>query len=157
MGEILSSRLTPFWKFCFPLLWGVGLGVGTFAAWFHPESWRDGGSSMERWGSLVMWLFGTPLVSWHAMRLRRVRRVHNGLTISNYRREVWVPFEAIGDVTMDRGRKGAVSITVTFLCDTALGRQAIFQPRMGWADDIVFDLRTLALRSRSAGSGVRAG
>jgi len=106
MGQLLSSRLTPFWKFCFPLIFGGGLGVATFAAWFHPDSWRDGGSAVERWGSLVMWLVGTPLFGCHAIRLRRVRRDHDGLTISDYRREVWVPFEAIADVTMHRGRKG---------------------------------------------------
>jgi hypothetical protein len=141
--------MTPFWKFCFPVLWGGGLGLATFAAWFHPESWRDGGSAMERWGSLVLWIFGTPMICRYAMRLRRVRRDHDGLTISDYRCQVWVPFEAISAVTIARGRRGAVWITVTFLRDTPLGRRATFLPRAGWAEDIVFDLRVMALRGSS--------
>ena len=148
MGQVISSRLTPFWKFCLPPLWGVGLGLATFTAWFHPESWRDGGSPMERWGSLVMWLVGTPIIISRAMELRRVRREHDGLTISDYRREVRVPFEEIADVTLHRSRRGAVSITVTFLRETPLGRRATFQPRKASADDIIFDLRTLSLRRR---------
>ena len=86
MERTISSRLTPFMKFVFPVLWGGFWGVFTIAEFRRPQP------SDLKWMSFVIWVPATLLLARLAMRLRRVRVDDRGLLISDYRQEIHVPF-----------------------------------------------------------------
>jgi hypothetical protein len=143
MERNLSSPVTFFWKFVFPIFWIGFASVATYTAWFHPERWQNGGSLGERWGTTAMLLVGSAVLVPHAARLCRVRLNEDGLTISNYWRQMHVPFAAIADVEF-RPMKGPPRVTLTFRSSTPLGRRVIFIPYADSIDVLVSDLRTRA-------------
>jgi hypothetical protein len=112
-------------------------------AWFHPERWRDHGSLSERWGTLAMLLFGAVLLLPQSAKMCQVRLEEGGLVISNYWREVYVPFLAIADVEF-RPMKGPPRVTLTFRWRTTLGHKVIFIPSVRSIDELVADLRARA-------------
>lgn len=143
MERDLSSPVTLFWKFVFPAYWIGFASLATYAAWFHPEKWRVGGSLLERWGTLAMLLFGTVALVRHATDVCRVRLHEDGLTISNYWREAQIPFAAIADVEFRR-MKGPPRVSLTFHYRTPLGRRIVFIPDARSIEVLVADLRARA-------------
>lgn len=141
MGRTLSSDLTPFWKFVFPTCIIGFLGAFTVTAIAYPER-IDGGRT---WQLGVSLLFSWPIAAivCHQMaRLRRVRVTEAGLLVSNYLREILVPWTMIADVEWVHRRRGPWYVHLSFRQHTALGRRTMFLPRWGWgSEDIVAELR----------------
>lgn len=147
MERTISSRLTPFMKFVFPVLWGGFWGVFTIAEFRRPQP------SDLKWMSFVIWVPATLLLARLAMRLRRVRVDDRGLLISDYRQEIHVPFTAIANVTYLRTIKGSQYVTITFRQTTPLGRRAVFLPAGRRDRELAAELRQRAgLAAASAGA-----
>jgi hypothetical protein len=115
--NLSSPIITLFWKFVFPACWMGLVSVATYAAWFRPEQWQNGGSPSERWGTLAMLLFGMVFLVPHAARLCRVRLSEDGLAISNWWRDAHIPFAAIADVEF-RPLRGPPRIWLTLRLPT---------------------------------------
>src|SRR5262245_42055575 len=141
--NLSSPVITLFWKFVFPFCWIGFASFGTYAAWFHPDLWRDGGSPWERFVPTAMLLLGSALLMPYAAKVCRVRLNNDGLTISNYWRAMHIPFAAIADVEF-RPVKGPPQVNLTFRYPTPLGRQVIFIPYACSIDVLVADLRAQA-------------
>ena len=123
VDRTISSRITPFVKFILPVVWGAGWGLFTIL------EFRRSQPTVVKWISLVVWVPATLLLARLVVRLRRVRIDDHGLLISNYRREIHVPFAAIANVTYLRTAVGGSQyVTVTFRHMTPLGRRAVFLP-----------------------------
>ena len=138
MERTISSRLTFFTKFVLPGLWGVGWAVFTIA------EFRRSQPSDLKWLSLVIWVPATLLLARLVVRLRRVRMDEHGLLISNYRREIHVPFAAIGNVTYLRTIHGSQYVTIWFRQQTPLGRRAVFLPAGRRDRELAAELRERA-------------
>jgi len=157
MTRNLSSPITTlFWKFVFPIFWIGFASFGTYAAWFHPEQWRNGVSPWDQWATTAMMVIGTVLLVPHAAKMCSVRLDDDGLTISNYWRQAHVPFAVIADVEF-RPMKGPPRVSLTFRCPTPLGRHVVFIPDAPSIEALVADLRTRArLHQSDAESRTRA-
>ena len=166
MERTLSSGFTPLLKFVFPVAWSGGFGYGTLTLFTHPgdvvyNGVQGSAPPDAKWLFLAMWLLGTAVLGWLAARLRRVRMDAEGLTVSNYRAEVYVPFAAIARVTQSRW-VNARPVTIEFRHETPLGRRAKFIPAARgrfafWREDeIVAELRGRAGLARGAGLATHA-
>jgi len=156
----LSVRSTFLLKFLLPPIWIAGLGYAILQLWLRPEEvLLDGeaGSGILQW--LLTGLFVASLaVLWaFVLPLKRVRLESDGLSISNYFREITVPFSAIESVRQNWLPTYRL-ITLGFRNRTPFGRRVIFMPagrsRMAFwrkdywdEDELVPELRKLATAS----------
>jgi hypothetical protein len=151
MERTVSTALTPLWKFLFPVYF-VGLAtLYTHDAIVHPE--RVGGRSwVTVLSGIGMWILAAAVIP-PAARLRRVRMDDAGLTVSNYIRQIRVPWSAITHITVERSRR-STSVTVCFRDDTLLGRRATFiPPQFKNHEKLVAEMRERA----GLGMGVEVG
>jgi len=91
-------------------------------------------------------------IYWYYVRLKKVAIDSEGLVISNYVREVRVPWRDIGKVTGNRWDK-THHVTVTFHGDTGFGSSIVFMPKFrflwpGQEHPIAQQLRDLVLMNR---------
>ena len=117
MPRVISSAQTFITKFILPFAAAAALGVGIasarsrFLPIFIPA------------GVLV---FGS--IYWYYVRLKKVAIDQDGLVISNYVREVRVPWRDVIKVTGNRWKK-THQVTVTFDRDIGFGTSIVFMPK----------------------------
>jgi hypothetical protein len=110
---------TFFLKFVLPSLWLGGFGFG--AALLRPPSDTN-------WMFLAAFAIAGLSLYWWGVRLKRVVMTHGELRISNYRREIVVPFSEIDEVTENRW-VNVHPVTVQFVRRTDFGQRIVFMPK----------------------------
>ena len=166
MQRTLSSRYTALLKFVLPPIWIALVGYAGWQLWADMDVLLEGDAGAAvlavRW--LLLALIAASLVVLFAfvLPLKRVHLTQDGLRISNYRREVTVPFRAIARVRQNWLPTFRL-VMLELRADAELGRRVIFlpagAPRMAFwradywrEDDLVSELRRLAgLMTDSAG------
>jgi hypothetical protein len=158
MKRTLSARYTALLKFVLPPIWIGLVGYAGWQLWSNPDVLLEGDAGAAalavRW--LLLALVAASLVVLFAfvVPLKRVHLTPDGLRISNYRREVTVPFRAIARVRQNWLPTFRL-VMLELRTDAALGRRVIFMPagppRMAFwradywrEDDLVSELRRLA-------------
>ena len=116
-------------KYLFTIVWIGGFGLGTLFVWLHAPTAQDGDAMPPdmRWLFLGMWIVGSALLLWSLAGLKRVRMDATQLYISNYRREIVVPFANVVDVTENRW-VNIHPVTLHFRSPTAFGQRVTFMP-----------------------------
>jgi len=119
--RVISSSLTFFYKFIFPLLWITGFGAGTITVLVaRPPDFP--------WLIFpVFWVLGSAMIYWLCGRLKRVAMDADGLVVSNYAREIRVPWGNTSGVAGSR-MINPPHITVSFDHDMSFGASVIFMP-----------------------------
>jgi hypothetical protein len=158
MQRTVSIRHTALLKFVLTPIWII---IVVYAAWqllSNPEAVlvdRESGSAMAaRWLLLALLAVSLVVLVAFVVPLKRVQLEAEGLRVSNYIREITVPFGDIARVRQNWLPTFRV-VTLNLRTDTPLGRRVIFMPagpqRMApwrsdyWReDDLVAELRRLA-------------
>lgn len=100
-----------------------------------------------KWQFLAIWVVGSAFILWGCSRLKRVRVDESGLLVSNYLKEIRIPFDDILDVTENRWIN-IHPVTIHFRQSTPFGERVVFMPRVrlfAWTSHpVVGELRTLA-------------
>jgi len=119
--RVISSSLTFFYKFVFPLVWIVGFGAGTITILVvRPPNFP--------WLLFpVLWVAGSVMIYWLCGHLKRVAISADGLVVSNYAREIRVAWASIRGVAGSR-MINPPHITITFDHDVGFGKSIIFMP-----------------------------
>jgi len=135
----LSSAWTFWAKVLFPAIWILAFGYVTFL-------W-SGGPLQTKFVFLVVWIAGTTSILWAYAGLKRVRMDERQLYVSNYVREIDVPFSAITNVKQNRWINSR-PITIYFRDATQFGDKVTFMPKQRiqfWRiDPVVHELKHLA-------------
>jgi hypothetical protein len=82
-----------------------------------------------KWIFLGAWSFGTTLLLWGCVGLKRVRIDSSNLYISNYLRELVVPFSSVAKIT-ERQWANIHPVTIHFKTPTIFGETIKFMPKM---------------------------
>jgi len=152
----LSSASTFLAKFVLPAVWITGFGFGTVQLWLG--NLVDGHNALPpsqmKFVFLGVFVLGTSFILWTSAGLKRVRMDERQLYVSNYFREISVPFGEIIDVTQNRWINSR-PIPIHFRDATAFGGKATFVPKWGirffWREDaVVSELKQLAGLARRA-------
>jgi hypothetical protein len=124
-------------KYVFPVVWISGFGSATIVT----------PAPQNKIVFLVAWSLGTTLILWANADLKRVRIDERQLHVSNYSREICVPFSAITDVKQNRWINSR-PITIYFRDATQFGDRVTFMPKQRiqfWSvDPVVNELKRLA-------------
>jgi len=158
MDRTISSSITFLFKYIFPVVWVSGFGFGALKLLFQPQDVIFNGvpgaaTPADQLFVLVMWGFGSAFVLWVTVPLKRVCLKANGLSVSNYRREILIPFGAIERVSQNVLFSGR-HVTIYFRYETPFGRRIKFIPAgfgklAFWKeDDVVKELRRHAKRAK---------
>jgi hypothetical protein len=147
----LSSAWTFWAKFVFPAVWISGFGIGTILLWVG--GFHDRNNAMPppqiKFVFLGVWVLGSTFILWASAGLKRMRMDERQLHVSNYVREICIPFSAIVDVKQNRWLNSR-PITIYFRGATEFGDKATFMPKRSirikfWRiDPIVNELKKLA-------------
>jgi hypothetical protein len=145
----LSSAQTVWMKFVFPTFWISMFGLVTVALFLgaflgpHNSLPPDG----MKWAFLAVWVAGTIFIYWGCARLKRVRIEDSAIYVSNYLKEIRIPFDAVADVTENRWIN-IHPVTIHFRTATEFGDRITFMPKIrifGWrSHPVVAELRQLA-------------
>jgi hypothetical protein len=145
----LSSAQTFYMKFVLPTMWISMFGLGALAMFLGGLRGPDNTPPPEgmKWGFLAVWIAGTTFLYWGCASLKKVRVVDSALYVSNYLREIRIPFDAVRDVTENRWINiHPVTIHLRFATD--FGDRITFMPKMRiftWrSHPVVAELRELA-------------
>ena len=98
---------------------------------------------------LGVWIVGSAFILWSCAGLKRVRADEQQLFVSNYLREIRIPFSAVRDVKQNRWLN-IRPITIYFGDDTEFSDRATFMPKRRIAvrfwrvDPVVDELKQLA-------------
>lgn len=147
----LSSAWTFPTKFVLPVVWISGFGVGTVSLWldaFHGKGNELPPSAMK-FVFLGVLITGSALILWICAGLKRVRADERQLYVSNYLREICIPFSGVRDVSQNRWLN-IRPITIYFRDVTEFGDRVMFMPKqrfgiLFWrADPEVDELKQLA-------------
>ena len=135
--RILSSAWTFWMKYVFPAVWISGFGLATILT----------ADPQNKIVFLVVWIAGTTSILWAYAGLKRVRMDERQLYVSNYFREICVPFSAITDVKQNRWINSR-PITIYLRDATQFGDKVTFMPKQRiqfWSvDPVVNELKRLA-------------
>ena len=116
-------------------MWILAFGYETFL-------WSGG-----QFVFLVVWMVGTTSILWFYVGLKRVRMDERHLYVSNYFREISIPFGLITDVRQNRWINSR-PITIHFRDATQFGDKVTFMPKQRfqfWSvDPVVNELKQLA-------------
>ncbi|RXH18269.1 hypothetical protein EAS54_13105 [Bradyrhizobium guangzhouense] len=148
----LSSAWTFCAKFVFPALWISGFGMGTILLWLDLMHGKN--NELPPPGVIFVggvWIVGSAFELRAAGCLKRVLIDERELFVSNYFREICIPFSDVIDVRQNcwvRSRP----ITIYFGDATEFGDRVTFIPKLRsplqfWCadpDPVVDDLRRLA-------------
>lgn len=115
----LSSRLTFLYKFIFPTVWILGFAGGTLAM-------LRSGEPMAA-GFAVATLAGTLFLSATCFPLKSVIAVHDGIVVSNFVRQIKVPYDEIVSVNENKWLN-THDITISLRSHSAFGQKIRFQP-----------------------------
>ena len=158
MQETTLSSAWTFWtKFIFPVIWISAVGTGAVLLWLGDLVGGNNASppSQAKFAVLGVWIVGTTLILWFSAGLKRVRIDERQLYVSNYIREISVPFSEIIDVRQNRWINSR-PITIYFRDTTEFGGKATFMPKwrmqfLFWrTDPVVSELKQLAGLAGSA-------
>src|SRR5688572_29250854 len=131
MLRTLSIRPTPLLKFALPPLWIGGVGYAIWLLWVHPERVLDaepGAATLAlQWFFLALFALSLFLLFAFVVPLKRVQLASDGLRVSNYMREITIPFSAIARVRQNWLPTFRL-ITLDLRTQTPLGRRVIFMP-----------------------------
>jgi hypothetical protein len=105
-----------------------------------------------KWLFLFAWLLGIATFSYIGFRLKRVRIDDEHLLISNYVREIRIPFRDLEEVTENRWWNHH-PVTLHLRSESVFGTKIVFMPKMRllgfWTSHpIVKELRQLAVAAR---------
>ena len=149
--QTISSAWTFSAKFIFPAAWISGFGLGTILLWLG--GFHDRNNALPppqlKFVFLVVWVLGSTLILWTSAGLKRVRIAERHLQVSNYDREICIPFTEIIDVKQNRWINSR-PVTIYFREATEFGDRVTFMPKqrfriMFWRNDPVVDeLKQLA-------------
>jgi hypothetical protein len=147
--RVISSKQTFMIKFVFPTFWISMFGMGTAGLFFGlfrgpnnstPEPWM-------KWYFLAIWITGTVFIWRTCAGLKKVRVEEDIIYVSNYFKEIGVPFNAIREVTENRWIN-IHPVTIHFRLTTSFGNHITFIPTwqvLSWRPHpIVAELRGLA-------------
>ncbi len=147
----LSSAWTFVAKFVLPVIWISAIGLGTILLW--TGGLHDSRKAMPpphlKFIFLAAWVLGSAFILWVNAGLKRVRVDEHQLYVSNYAREIRIPFTEIIDVKQNRWLNSR-PVTIYFRHTTDLGDKATFIPKMNiriqfWRiDPVVVELKQLA-------------
>ena len=147
----LSSAWSFPYKFVFPIFWISVFGLGTVFLWldaFHGKNNELPPPTMK-FAFLGVWIIGSAFILWGCAGLKRVRVDERQLFVSNYLREISIPFSAVRDVRQNRWLNTR-PITIYFRHVTEFGDRATFVPKWHIAirfwrvDPVVDELKQLA-------------
>src|SRR5687768_14836115 len=99
MSRTLSSRATPLLKFVLPPFWIGAAGYVVGLLWRNPErvlseAWSTTETLILQ-GSFLALFTASLLILWaFVLPLKRVRLAEDGLHVSNFAREIIIPFTA---------------------------------------------------------------
>jgi hypothetical protein len=129
-------------KFVFPVVWVLGFGLACLYLWSGaPED------AVPPYGFFAAWIAVTAFILWTSVGLKRIRVDERRLYVSNYLREISVPFTAIADVKQNRLLRHR-PVTIYFKEATGFGDRVTFMPKQRlnfWSvDPTVSELRKLA-------------
>lgn len=115
----MTSDLTFFCKFIFPPLWVLGFGVGALTELTHK------GNTFI----VLMWLTGTTflLLTWGRLKKVSLSPFTSKLYISNFLREIEVPFDDVEKIF--EIRMAPELIKIRFKTKTRFGRSILFMPK----------------------------
>lgn len=99
--KTISSRLTFVMKFIFPSVFLSGSFVGTLSMWLGQMHYENGDQLPleEKWKFLAAWIFGATYILWSCVGLKKVRMDSTHLYVSNFRKEIAIPFVDVVDIT----------------------------------------------------------
>ena len=150
MNERTLSSAQTFWiKFVFPAIWISMFGLGTVALFLGAFRGTNNSPPSEGldWGFLAAWIAGTILICWNCGRLKKVRIEDSAIYVSNYLKEIRIPFDAVADVTENRWIS-IHPVTIHLRSATEFGDRITFMPKIrffGWrSHPVVAELRQLA-------------
>jgi ABC-type phosphate/phosphonate transport system permease subunit len=123
----LSSLQTFFCKFIFPpiLIGGFGLAVTKTRNTADPKSWL---------AILMIWIVCSAFLYWSCVRLKKVSIDDQFLYVSNYLKEIAIPFSLIGDVTENTWLN--TPVTIHFKLPTEFGDEIVFMPKFRWVPSL---------------------
>jgi hypothetical protein len=126
--RLISSRLTVFYKFVFPVLW-IGLFAVITAAMFIVPDERAGDLRDLRWVFAAVTVVGAAFVYWFGMRLKRVALGERSMIVSNYVEEADVPLIDVERVS------GSVLLSPELVWihlrrPSTFGQKIVFMPTM---------------------------
>jgi hypothetical protein len=100
-----------------------------------------------KWGFLAGWIAGTIFIYWGCVRLKRVRINDSAIYVSNYLKEIRIPFDAVASVTEIRWIN-IHPVTIHLRSATEFGDRITFMPKIrifNWrSHPVVEELRELA-------------
>lgn len=136
-------------KFVFPTIWVSMFGLGTLGLFFDSLRGPNNSSPPEamKWGFLGGWIAGTIFIYWGCVRLKRVRINDSAIYVSNYLKEIRIPFDAVASVTEIRWIN-IHPVTIHLRSATEFGDRITFMPKIrifNWrSHPVVEELRELA-------------
>lgn len=145
-AERLSSLLTFFHKLIFPTVWLGGFGLGTVLFAINPPPGAE--HPLILVAALVL---GAIMFYRWGFSLKRVRATERGLLVSNYRQEVFVPYEQISSVRESK-LVNIRPITVRLRSASAFGSTFVFMPYMAF---VLFGDHPVATRLRERAETAR--
>lgn len=128
MLRTISSAQTSFLKLVLPAVWIGGFGLAAALLFRSGDHLGDRPPPDTNWVLLAaLAITGVSIYLW-GVRLKRVVMTNGELRISNYRREIIVPFSEIAEVTENRW-VNVHPVTVQFVHRTGFGHRIVFMPK----------------------------
>jgi len=150
MNERTLSSAQTFWmKFVFPAIWISMFGLGTLGLFLGAFRGFDNSPAPGgmKWGFLAAWIAGTIFIYWGCARLKKVRIEDSAIYVSNYLKEIRIPFDAVADVTENRWIN-IHPVTIHLRSATEFGDRITFMPKIrifSWqSHPVVAELQELA-------------
>jgi hypothetical protein len=148
MIRTLSAPGTFAQRYVFLVLWFCILGGINILMWWGKLFDPHGGppSPEAKIVFLVIWLVPPLVAAWLTRSLKRVRMSDEGLLISDYRREILVPFSAIESISPHSKVEPFQPVEIRFRAPTEFGDGIQFVPRarygfLPWPDPALSELR----------------
>lgn len=120
---VLSSRLTFVTKVIFPMVWIGGFGAGTIAVWASNNT-----TDQMKWGFLAVLIVGALSIWWSCVRLKKVSVDGSALYVSNFLKEIALPFDVVDRVSENRWIN-IRPVTLYFRRFTDFGNKIVFMPK----------------------------
>jgi hypothetical protein len=145
----ISSAQTFIMKCLFPVVWISGFGFGTLVLFLGGFHGRENAAPPEsmKWEFLAIWIAGSAFIWWVCARLKKVQISNDSIIVSNFLKEIRIPFDQIIDVTENRWIN-IHPVTIHLRSATCFGSRIMFMPTkrlFGWrTHPIVGELRKLA-------------
>jgi hypothetical protein len=124
-NSVISSGMTFFYKFLFPIIWILGFGAGTILTFLNKET------AEVKWEFLFAWLCGSFFILWFSKDLKTVRVDIDSriLDVSNFFRHISIPFSSV-DSIKDNKFINPETISIFLKIDTQFGQKIKFIPSL---------------------------